>query len=274
MMLSIIIVNYKQKNLVRQLLLGISKQNISFDFEVIVVDNNSKDCIDTVIDDIRDKVNNDYLSKIKIIELRKNIGMGAGNNRGVQRASGDYVLILNPDVVLLENAVSKLIDFAQIKPKAGIIAPALLNPDKTIQQSRYRFPKFYMPAVIRTFLGKFFQAEIKEYLMEDEPADIPQKVDWVRGSVMLIPRQIYEEVEGFDERYFMYMEDVDLCKKIWQAGYEVWYFPEAKVIHYYGKQSGKSGSWQWIKDLFKKMAWVHIISWVKYFLKWRNRHNL
>ncbi len=274
MKLSIIIVNYRQKGLVRQLLLGIDKQDIDFDFEVIIVDNDSKDNIESVIDDIKGKVNRDFLSRLSFVKLHKNLGMGTGNNRGAEKARGEYLLILNPDVVFIDRkTIQRLVDFADNgDEKIGCVAPMLLNPDKSIQQSRYKFPKIYIPIIVRTFLGNFFKLKIKEYLMEDVVATVTQKVDWIRGSVMLIKRNVFEKVGGFDERYFMYMEDVDLCRTLWDKGYEVWYYPEVKIIHYYGKGSGGERSkWQWMMDLFKKMAWVHIISWVKYFWKWREK---
>lgn len=262
MQLSIIILNYKTKNLVKQCIKNIENLGLELDYEIIVVDNNSAD-------EIEEMIAEDF-SGVKFIQTGENKGMGAGNNAGVKVAQGKYILILNPDVVVLENSIERLLSFIKDRPKVGCVAPQLLNPNKTHQQSRYRFPEFSLPAFIRTDLKIFGKSRLDKYFMEDMPIESCHKIDWARGSALLFRKNVLDKINGFDERFFMYMEDVDLCRRVWQADYEIWYVPEAKMIHYYFRESGGS---TWIKDLFKPMAWKHIGSWIKYFWKYRSEHT-
>jgi hypothetical protein len=267
MTLSIIILNYKTANLAKHCIKNIFALGLNFDYEIIVVDNNSEDKIKEILNE---KFENELRSeKIKFLQTGKNKGMGAGNNAGIKIAKGKYILILNPDVVVLENSIEQMIEFLENNEKIGIVAPKFLYPNKDYQPSRYRFPKFYIPAFVRTGLGglKFGKEKIKKYFMEDVVLEGPHKIDWVRGAAMMIRKNIFDEIGGFDERFFMYLEDTDLCRRFWQNGFEVWYYPESKMIHYYARVSNKSG--KWFLDLFIKDTWAHIISWIKYFWKWR-----
>ncbi|HPI67144.1 MAG TPA: glycosyltransferase family 2 protein [bacterium] len=259
MVLSIIILNYKTKNLVKQCLKNIARFSLPFDYEVIVVDNNSNDGLAEMM--------HDYFPGHRLILNHDNRGMGAGNNLGLAQARGEYLLILNPDVVVLDQAIENLWRFIHPRTQIGLVAPRLLNPNRTEQQSRYRFPKiFLLPALIRTGLKKIWRQQIKEYFMEDVSSAEPHKIDWARGSALMLRRSVLERLTaGFDERFFMYMEDVDLCRRVWQSGYEVWYVPHSQMIHYYARESGAN---HWFLDLTRKMAWIHIISWIKYFWKW------
>lgn len=268
MLLSIIILNYKTKNLVKQCIKNIEnlKLNLSArggsalggDYEIVVVDNNSKDGIKKMLQE--------FFPQARFIQTNSNRGMGAGNNVGIKHAQGEYILILNPDVVVLKDSIESLLAVIKSNSRIGIVAPQLLNPNKSFQQSCYRFPKFYIPLFIRTGLGRFAKKKLEEYFMDDLEHTLPHQADWVRGSALLCRKEVLEKINGFDERFFMYLEDTDLCRRIWQIGYEVWYVPQAKMIHYYFRQSGGN---EWIKDLFKKMAWTHIASWFKYFNKYK-----
>jgi len=262
MQLSIIILNYKTKNLVKQCIKNIENLGLGLNYEIMVVDNNSKDGIEEMM--------KEFYSNIKFIQTEENKGMGAGNNAGIKNAQGEYILILNPDVVVLENSIERLLNFIKDRPRVGCVAPQLLNPNKTHQQSRYRFPEFSLPAFIRTDLKIFGGKRLDKYFMNDVPIESCHKIDWARGSALLFRKSVLNKVNGFDKRFFMYMEDVDLCRRIWKAGYEIWYVSEAKMIHYYFRESGGS---TWLKDLFKPMAWKHIGSWIKYFIKWKKNNN-
>lgn len=259
MKLSIIILNYQTKNLVKQCLKNIVNFNLPFKHEIIVVDNDSRDGIAKML--------KQEFPLINFIQSDRNSGMGAGNNLGIKIAWGEYVLILNPDVVVLENSLEKMIQFLDNRLQIGAVAPKLLNPNRTYQQSRYKFPEFFLlPAFIRTGLKKISQKKLAEYFMNDVPGDSAHKIDWARGSALMIRRNVLEKIGGFDPKFFMYMEDMDLCRRIWHLGFEIWYLPEAEMIHYYARESD---SGQWLKDLTKKITWIHIFSWLKYFWKWR-----
>ncbi|MBU4360570.1 glycosyltransferase family 2 protein [Patescibacteria group bacterium] len=258
MKLSIIILNYKTCELVKQCLKNIVNLNLQFKYEIIVVDNNSNDEIE--------KIMREEFPIFTFAQTNENKGMGAGNNVGIKKAKGEYILILNPDVVVWENSIENLLNFIEQNEKIGCVAPKLLYPNKKYQQSRYRFPDFFMPALIRTQLNKIGKKKLDKYLMNDVSVNEPHKIDWARGSALLSRKKILDKIQGFDERYFMYLEDTDLCRKIWKSGSEIWFVPDSKMTHYYFRESGGNA---WLKDLFKKMAWIHIGSWLKYFIKWR-----
>jgi len=259
MKLSIIILNYQTKNLVKQCLRNIVNLNLPIKHEIIVVDNNSRDGVGRML--------SENFPAVKFIQSGKNKGMGAGNNLGIKAAWGEYVLILNPDVVVLENSIEKMANLLGSNDRIGAVAPKLLNPNRTYQQSRYKFPDFFLlPAFIRTGLKKISQKRLDDYFMNNVPGDTAHKIDWARGSALMARRYVLERIGGFDQRFFLYMEDTDLCRQIWQAGFEVWYLPEAEMIHYYARESD---SGEWLKDLTKKISWIHIFSWFKYFWKWK-----
>jgi GT2 family glycosyltransferase len=270
MLLSIIILNYKTANLAKHCLKNILALNLNFPYEIIVVDNNSGDKMEQIL---KERFAADLQTgKIRFLQTGKNSGMGAGNNAGAKIATGKYLLVLNPDVVVLKNSIENLVDFLEKNEKVGIVAPKFLYPDRAYQPSRYRFPKIYIPAFVRTQLGgfKFGQKKIMNYFMEDVQIQGPHQIDWVRGAAMLIRENSFREIGGFDDSFFMYLEDTDLCRRFWQKNFEVWYLPEAVMIHYYARVS-QSG--RWFKDIFNKNTWLHITSWIKYFWKWRNNQN-
>jgi len=264
MTLSIIIVNYKTKGLVKQCLKNILALDLNLVYEILVIDNNSEDKIEAML---KNKFTDELeTQKIKFFQAGENKGMGAGNNYGLKRASGKYILVLNPDVVIFSQTIPNLINFISSHEEAGLVAPKLLYPNRSNQQSRYLFPKFHLPLFIRTGLNKITQKTLNAYTLANKPDDKPHTVDWVRGSAFLSTRDFLLELEGFDERFFMYMEDIDLCRRVKLANKQVWYVPDSQAIHYYSRDS-KTNSW--LRDLTRKMAWVHIISWLKYFWKWR-----
>lgn len=270
MLLSIIILNYKTINLVKHCIKNIENLGLGFDYEIVVVDNERNPKLNEVLKEkFAEKIEN---GKIKIIKAEKNRGMGAGNNLGVYHAAGEFVLILNPDIVVLENSIEKLLEFIKNRPEVALVAPQLKYPNRNYQPSRYRFPKIYIPAIVRTNLGssKFGLEKIKKYFMEDVQIAGPHQIDWVRGAAMMIRKKYFQEIGGFDERFFMYLEDTDLCRRLWQKNWQVWYLPEAEMIHYYARVSQGA---HWLKDLFSKNTWMHIISWMKYFWKWRKSKN-
>jgi GT2 family glycosyltransferase len=240
---------------------GILDLGLKIAYEIIVVDNGSRDG--------SSKLLQAKFQQVKFIGLPKNFGMGTGNNVGIKQAYGSYVLILNPDVVVLPGAIETLVEFMEKKESVGCAVPMLLNPDKSYQRSRYLFPPFFMPLYLRTSLVMKRASKLSHYFMEDVPYDKPHQVDWGRGSALLLRKSVLDKVGGFDENFFMYMEDADLCRQIWQQGSQVWYVPASRMVHYYGRGSGEVGSWRWLRDIFKPLAWHHIVSWFRFCWKWR-----
>lgn len=259
--ISIVIVNYKTAALLRLCLKSIFRNPPGSMFETIVIDSESSR-------ETRDVVS-ELFPLVKIFPVDYNTGYARGVNLGISKSKGEYILILNPDIVVTEGSIQKLVDFVQTRPDIGLVAPKLLNHDGSFQQSYFRF---YTPMTIvarRTFLGDFrpFRAILSDFLMEDSDNDKLQVPDWVSGAAMLIRRSCLDSVGLMDERFFMYFEDVDWAKRFWQNGYKVVYYPQALMYHSYHRES--KSSWALLDLLFNHKTRWHIKSAIRYFLKYR-----
>ncbi len=260
MQLSIIVLNYKSKHLVRYFLRQVLNFRFKFKWEIIAVDNASGD-------DFAETIKSEY-PVVKVVNSFKNLGMGGGNNLGVRHARGRYLLIVNPDVTLIQSAIEELMVFLEQHSSVAVAAPQILNPDRTRQDSCYRWPHILTFLYRRTLLGrtKKGQAHLRHYAYGDCDLSVAQPVDWILGGCFMIRHDIFKQIGLFDERFFLFLEDTDLCRRLWRQGQEVWYIPQAKVIHLPHRLSAGQGS---IKDIFSKLTWIHLISWAKYFWKWR-----
>ncbi|MFH1173129.1 MAG: glycosyltransferase family 2 protein [bacterium] len=257
--LSIIILNYKAKGLVKQCLKGIKLLNLGLKYEVIVVDNHSGDSSVTMI--------KEQFPWVKLVEAERNCGFAAGNNLGIKEAVGKYVMILNPDITVLEGAIETMYEYMEKNPLVGISGPKLINPDGTVQYSCYHFPGFMVPIYRRTFLGNLPWAKktLRHYLMKDWAHDADREVDWLLGACLFVRKSALDKVGLLDERFFLYFEDVDWCRRFWQAGFKVSYLAEAEMVHYHQRLSAENPGW---RGLFSNMTRIHIASWIKYFAKY------
>lgn len=257
--LTIIILNYKNQGLVKQSLRNLLPNKIARPHEIIVVDNHSQDgCIEMV------KTN---FPEVKTIALEKNLGYAAGNNQALRRAKGEFILILNPDVAVMPDTIEKLYNFMCSHPRIGICGPRLINPDGSIQFSCYRWPKFMTPFYRRTFLGKlpWAKKELARYLMKDFNHNTSEPVAWLLGACLMVRKECLKTVGLFDERFFLYIEDIDLCRRFWQKGFSVYYYPETEMVHYHQRLSAE---YTGLKNFSNKTAYYHIASWLKYQLKY------
>jgi GT2 family glycosyltransferase len=264
MELSIVILVYKSYGLLRQCLKGLRLLRLDFPYEVIVVNNAPKDNYSETI--------KDQFPEIKFIQAEKNLGYGAGNNLGLKQTTGRYVMIINPDILILTNELGKMIKYLDQHPEIGILGPKLINPDGSLQYSCYRFPTLMMPFYRRTFLGKlpWFRKKVDKYLMADWDHQSNQAVDWLLGGCLMIRKSAMDKVGLLDERYFMYFDDVDYCRRFWENSYSVVYFAEAEVVHYHQRTSAES--W-WPLGLYNRVTREHIKSWLKYFAKYTGAKN-
>ncbi len=258
MKLSIIILNYKSAGLTLQCVRGILAHPPRELYEVIVVDN-------TPSEKVLDKLK--QFSQIKLITAHKNNGFAAGNNLGIKTAMGEYILILNPDLVVLPGTLDKLISFMNTNSKVGLAGPRLVNPDGSLQYSCFTWPSFWMPLFRRTFLGTFGRGEknVHKYQMMDWDHQDNRAVDWLLGACLIVRRKALEQVGPLDERYFLYVEDTDWCRRFWAKGWQVFYVSDVEFVHFHERLSAQPS----IGKLFKKITWIHIASWCKYFWKWR-----
>ena len=242
-LLSIITVNFNGGKYLDYFLKSITLNSPCLPYEVIIVDNNSKDFS---FERAKKKYKN-----FLFIKSNKNRGYGAGCNLGLKYAKGDIIIFANSDIVVLPGTLEKLIYEIKKDEKAGIIAPKLLNPDGSFQPSCRKYPRFkYFLFGRRSFFSKYFKNNplTKEFMYTKfeniKNGKIP--VESVMGAFIVTKRKIIEEIGGFDEDFFLYAEDTDLCYRIRKKGYMVYYFPEAKVIHYHGKSRRYLG----IKSLY------------------------
>ncbi len=244
--LSVIIVSWNVRELLRQCLVSVVSRPSSvvrqergdlatgdwrLTTEVIVVDNASAD--GTV-----EMLRADFTS-VRVIANSENVGFTRGNNQALAIAQGRYLFLLNPDTELLPGALPTLIDYAEAHPRAGIIGPRLFYGDGTPQSSRRRFPTLATAFLESTKLQQWFPRNraLTRYYMLDTSDDATQEVDWVNGSAMFVRREVYDQIGGLDEAFFMYSEELDWCYRAKRAGWQVVYLPTALVTHYEGKSS-------------------------------------
>lgn len=256
---SFVTVCYRTPHLIRVLLKGIEEAKFSFPFEYFLVDNGG----DGTAQMVRER-----FPWVTVIESADNIGFGAGNNIAFRQATGDYVMLINPDLTVFSGEMEKLLAFGDTTPDAGIVGPLVQDPNGERQESCTREPNLLMPLYRRTGLGRtpWGRRAVDTYLMRDVSHDAPHDTHAVYGAAMLIRRPVLERVGHFDERFFMYYEDVDLCRRAREAGFRVVYAPVARFAHYHQRESRIRTPWDLIKN---RLARIHIASSVKYFLKYR-----
>lgn len=244
--LSIIVINFNTRDLTVKCLESVFKYTSGIKFEVIVIDNNSDD--GSVL-----TINRIFKNKVKIIKNKENLGFGKANNQGMQIAEGRYVCLLNSDTLLIGNLFDKVIEWFEgqalvdVGSKVGMVGVKLLNPDRSEQESFGSFPTLLR--VARTvFLGHFLPVHLP---------DETRKVDWVKGACMILKKEVFETVGGFDENIFMYVEETEWCYRVRKAGYQIVYWPQAAIIHY-GGASSKAGN---------RAIFGHIFNGYRYFYK-------
>ena len=260
MELSIIITSYRNPQLLKVCLDSIREHAADIEHETIVADGQTQEDTEMMM--------REEFPEVRFFPFEKNVGFQALLEKGIAASQGAYMLILNGDIILTAGSIQKLLGHMQATPKIGIIGPKLLNFNGTLQYSCFRF---YHPQTIlyrRTFLGRlpFAKKHLDWFLMKDFDHESPRDVDWLMGSALLVSRAAFKEVGYMDKRFFMYMEDVDWCRRFWEKGYRVVYCPLARMHHYHGKTSGRVGI---VRSLISnKYTWIHIFSGLKYFKKY------
>lgn len=253
---SIIIVNWNARDLLRACLESIYRETQGVRFEVIVVDNVSSD-------GSVEMLRGDFPS-VRSIASDFNRGFAGGNNVGMQASTGRYLFLLNPDTVVRDNAIAEMVRFADAHPEAGVIGPRVLNPDGTLQRSCFLFP-----SVLNLFLSTFWLYKLspksrffgREFMSW---CDMTQAcpVEVVSGCCMLVRREAYRRVGGMDEAYFMYFEETDWCYRMRDAGWKIVYTPSAEITHWGGTCTEKVKS---------DMMAQHTASLLLFFRKHRGR---
>ena len=261
-MVSIIIVNYNQKEWLGRCLKKIKEAKISLPYEIIIIDNASTDGSKEFLSLLLPSEN------LIIIENKKNLGFARAVNQGIKKAKGEYLFIINSDVLITPGSLEKMRDFLAKHEEVGLIGPQLTNLGGDTQASCFSFPKWFTPIIHRTFLRHFpfGKKELRRYLMEDFNHQKTREVDWVLGGALMVSKKAIEKVGLMDERFFLYFEDIDWCRRFKEKGFQVIYFPEVFFFHDYQRLSARH---QGLMALFDKIVWIHIMSAIKYFWKWR-----
>jgi N-acetylglucosaminyl-diphospho-decaprenol L-rhamnosyltransferase len=226
--LSAVIVSYNSAAYLPDCLRSLRSEGVG---SVIVVDNASSDGSVAVV------VSED--PAVDVVQTGANLGFGSAANRGVAATAGEYVLIMNPDTVVEPGTVKALSDALDRDPGLAVVGPRIENVDSTLYPSVRRFPDLTV-AFGHAFLGLVWPRNpfTRRYRMLDWDHDRPAPdVDWVGGACILARRSAFDMVGGFDEAYFMYVEDVDLCWRLGQAGWRVGYEPAGRVVHALGGSS-------------------------------------
>lgn len=243
---SIIIINYNLSNEIRNCIHSLLKVVNVFDFDIILVDNHSED---EAIIKIAEELKHDTKLKLTFIRIEKNIGFGNACNLAVKESSGEILFFLNPDTLIKENIFQKVMN--ELKndiQNRGILGLNVSNK-KSIDLSAGYFPNYFFEVLNILSLGRYFEAiYVKLKVIFSRTKRI--KVDWVMGAALVIGRDLFEAVNGFDPDYFLYFEEMDLCKRVIQRGLSVDYLPNVKVEHF-GSASSKKNYYFFTKMFYK-----------------------
>ena len=263
--LTIAINGYRSPELLRLCLRSIFEhmENTGIDYEVLVTDSATKEDTEMLM--------REEFPYVRFFPFAQNVGFKTMVNKSLEEARGKYIFLINSDIILTAGAVAKMLGYLKAHPDIGMLSPKQLNFNETLQPSCFRF---YQPLTIlyrRTWLGQlpFAKRHLDWFVMADYDKRQPKSVDWVMGSAILVSREAVERVGPMDKRFYMYMEDVDWCRRFWDNGYKVVYYPEAVVYHYHGKGSAKGGFFGSL--LFNRLTWYHIRSAMQYFWKYRGK---
>lgn len=242
--LLIAIVNYRVGDLVVEGLRALAPEVAKLPgTQVVVVDNDSGDASCATIQAAIDAEG--WGGWARLHASPENVGFGAGNNLAIRPALAsadppDFVLLLNPDTRVLPGALEALLAFAHEHPGAGILGCRVLNEDGSVRRSAFRFPSLRGELMGGLRLG-CLSTVWADRVIAPEPRDRPHPTEWVSGAAMLFRRELLEQVGLFDEDYFLYFEEVDLCLRAHRAGWECWYVPQSQVVHLVGKSTGVTG---------------------------------
>jgi len=260
-MLSIIITHHKTPVMLRLCLKAIRENIVDIAHEIIITDSEADF-------ESQNSIKGEF-SQIDFTFFPKNVGYAKLVNAGIKKSKGNYVLILNADIIVAKDSISKMIDYMESNPNTGLIGPKLLTFSNQAQNSCFRFPDLGAVLARRTLLGKSIwgRAKLNYFLIKDKNLSLPTKVDWLQGSAIMARREAIDKIGLMDERFFMYLEDTDWCRRFWENNYQVIYFPGAQVFHYYYRASKKWGNFL---DIFlNKYTQIHLLSTFKYFWKWK-----
>jgi len=252
--LSIIIVSWNVRELLEKCLKSVFDQTKNISLEVFVVDNASTDETARMV--------LEKFPQVTLIKNNKNMGFAVGNNQAIRLAKGEYILLLNPDTEILNGAIERMVGFMQSHPEAGIAGPKLLNSDKTLQPSIRLFPRLIDQILIFLKIPHIWPnlGPLKRYYALDFDYTGVSEADQVMGAFFLVRREVFNKIGLLDEKFFIWFEEVDFCRRARQAGYKIMYNPDAQVIHYGGQSFGRQMTivkqWRFLRSMIRYF-WKH-----------------
>jgi N-acetylglucosaminyl-diphospho-decaprenol L-rhamnosyltransferase len=232
-----VIVSYESRPLLERCLAALAADaGRTASTEVIVVDQDSQDGTAAWLAAERPEV--------RLVALPGNVGFGAGNNRGAEVATGRWLLLLNSDAFVRPGAIDELVRFAEAQPSAGVVGPKLLWPDGRLQRSCRRFPTVSRLATEYLYARKLapHSRALNGFYCGDFDHASPRRVDWLTGACLLVRGELFEQLGGFDEAFFLYSEEVDLLYRAARLGAETWFDPAAEVVHVWGGTAGRASA--------------------------------
>ncbi|MFW5888500.1 MAG: glycosyltransferase family 2 protein [Patescibacteria group bacterium] len=249
---SVVIVSWRVRDLLKKNLEALFGLKADVEFEVFVVDNNSGD--GTV-----EMVNKEF-PQVNLIANRDNLGFAKANNLAINQARGRYILLLNPDMQVKENTLVNMVTWMDDNPQAGVAGCKLIDDKGRVVPHVREFPRFGDQMAITLKIPHIFPGVLNNYIIKDFDYSEEREVDSIRGSFFAIRKEVIEEIGGLDERYFIWFEEVDYCRRVKEAGWKVMYTPAATCVDYVGKsfiQVPKGKTQKYFRD-----------SMLKYFRKW------
>lgn len=247
MLLSIVTLNYKKPDLTISCINSLHEQ-FAAEFkdnqiEVIIVDNDSQD--DSVAA-IRDEIKKKHFLNMHVIANPTNSGFGAGCNVGAKASKGKFILFLNNDTLVKDRGILEMAKYCEEHPNVAILGGQLRNFDGSLQASTGKFYTLWY-AFLLLIGGQRYG------LLDRSPSKI-EKVDWVKGGLLMIRRDVFEELKGFDEKIFMYTEDMELCYRAHLKGLEVYFYPDVMVLH---KENASSSKTFAIVNIYKNLLYFY-----------------
>ncbi len=257
--ISFVILNYKTKHLLRLILRNVQQLGLTLPYEVIVVDNASNDGSVAMVSQL--------YPEVRLLVSPTNTGHAKGNNLGIAAARGEYVIIMNSDIIFFNpQDIVDMVTYLDTHPDVALLGPQLRNADDSIQYSCFRPYSLWTPIYRRTPLGKltFAQQDLAQHLMTDFDHRSTQTVDWLLGAVLVARKAVLDQVGAFNEAFFLYFADYELCDRIRFHGYKVVYYPDVHIVHYHRRESAQKSFWGGIGSMFNYTTRVHLRDWWTY----------
>jgi hypothetical protein len=233
--LSVVIVNWNVRDLLQRCLASVGGCAAGEDplCEVIVVDSASSDGSQAMV--------RESYPHVKLVACETNVGFVRGNNLGVAQSTGSFILLLNPDTEVVDDALAEMTRYLDSHPGVGAVGPMLLDPNGQIQPSRRRFPVLATALVESTMFQPWFQNSslLRRYYCLDRDPRQAQEVDWLVGACLLVRREAWQRVGPLDENIFMYSEELDWCHRAKEDGWSIVYLPSARVVHHEAQSSSQ-----------------------------------